>query len=60
MKLEEAIEMSEAILRDRQRYGECPGSDAIQLGIEALKRHRDERLLAVWYFPRPLPGETEN
>lgn len=34
--------------------------EAVKLGIEALKRQREDRLLNVWTFPRSLPGETED
>ncbi len=32
---------------------------ALALSINALKRHKEDMMLSVWCFPRPLPGETE-
>lgn len=59
MKLDKAIE----ILSDEAFNGSVTFNqdrkDAVKLGIEALKRQREDRFLNVWTFPRPLLGETE-
>ena len=59
MTLEEAIELvieyhSDIKFRQGERLAE-----AIQLGIEALKRIKYRRDQGKSYEPRPLPGETE-
>ena len=59
MKLEEAISRLIHIAAIKDLNNRPDEEKAVRLGIEALKRQKEEELLAVWYFPRPLPGETE-
>lgn len=59
MTIDEAIMMLSAILRDREEYTGSMGNDAIELGIEALKRVQNERLLPTYHYTNKLPGETE-
>jgi len=59
MKLDKAIEILEDIDHSFRDGFSSDEDDALLLGIEALKRHREDRLLNVWTFPRALPGETE-
>ena len=57
MTIREAIEMIQAILKDRDTYEGGLGNDALRLGIEALRA-----ILKVRHYPWPeevlkLPGE---
>ena len=58
MKVSKAIEILTIHNDHNPDYTDLDRRDAHQLGIEALKRHREDMMLGVWCFPRLLPGET--
>ena len=59
MTIDEAIkELKEASIEASNR-GEVKRVDAFELGIEALKRAKDNRAGHLWTNASPLPGETE-
>ena len=59
MKIDEAIELLEEIVRARSFTRSKEPTDAVKLGIEALKAIRFQR--SSWRYPEDplLPGETE-
>jgi len=57
MKLDEAITNLECLEQSEEAGLEDDEKDAIKLGIEALKRIDDQRVLS---FERWLPGETKD
>lgn len=59
MKLDKAIEILNLWSEDTEEVEEEDFSDAIQLGIGALKRLRSQRKFKLSYHLKLLPGETE-
>lgn len=59
MTINEAILILQVRTQSRPLIGNHEVYGAIQLGIEALKRIKDERHLLGSYSKRLLPGETE-
>lgn len=59
MKLEKAIEINESLLDGTYDHRDEDMEDALKLGIEALKRVREDEYRGT-EVPRPLlPGETD-
>lgn len=64
MTLEDAIEQNEQWLKEHRHLGAVnefkalPLYEAIKLGLEALKRERDQRDHRIPGWNTPLPGET--
>lgn len=59
MTIEEAKTNLECLAQDETAELEDDEREAIQLGIEALKRVRDKRSMANYTYSYLLPGETE-
>lgn len=59
MKIEKAIEILKKRKKGRQSIGQFDDVEAIQLGIEALKREQRNRKDSNYVLVGPLPGETE-
>lgn len=59
MNISKAIEILEIEHHLAERQPETDVYDAIKLGIEAMKRHRDRTSLTFSGMMEPLPGETE-
>ena len=59
MQIDEAIEELQAIKKKAEIDGMPYGAEAIQLGIEALKRVRDYKEAHFNLHYTPMPGETE-
>lgn len=58
MTLDEAIEHNKAIKESGEYLGDPDDSKAVQLGIEALIRERNNRINPGAYRDLLLPGET--
>lgn len=58
MKLDTAIRILKRCASDGIPRGETPFNDAIELGIEALKRIKDARDFGTMAAVNTLPGET--
>lgn len=58
MKLAKAIEINEFLKDAGVDAGHYDAEDAIQLGIEAMKRLQHGRAEGLFLFIGPLPGET--
>jgi len=58
MKLEKAIEIMDDMVNPENTIGDADDKDAINLGIEALKRLEYGRLFPNRHCLRKLPGET--
>ena len=60
MNLQTAIEINTKLGRTLAPTMAARGTDAIKLGIEALKRlERDRLLKRIYHDLAPLPGETK-
>jgi hypothetical protein len=59
MKIDEAIRILKICIEDAERLREPYTKEAIQLGIEALKRELQSRTVQTVWEIRKLPGETE-
>jgi len=59
MTIDEAIKTLTEILDDEESMWEPDGANALQLGIESLKRVNVRRDHLSWKFEPLLPGETE-
>jgi len=59
MTIDEAIKELTELQEDLSGGTPDPAVDAIKLGIEALKRHKDKTRLLPSELLQPLPGETE-
>jgi len=59
MTLEKAIEILNRYLTHPYIKGENELQDAACLGIEALKRHKEQRHYPYCVIMEPLPGETK-
>lgn len=60
MKLDEAIEIQEQYLRQKETHLSNDLDDAIKLGIEALRQVKESRFDPSTWEPRPLSGETKD
>lgn len=60
MTIAEAIEILQEIVRARSFSRTKEPTNAIKLGMEALKRYQEERSHNADPFGRPLPGETQD
>lgn len=58
MKLEKAIELLQQDLNDPGSVAIEDLNEAQELGIEALKRHKNKASLTFAGMLQPLPGET--
>ena len=59
MTIDEAIEIITLYLQHSEQWGHHNLDDALQLGVEALKRIKESRLLSCQVASEKLPGETE-
>jgi hypothetical protein len=59
MIIDEAIKRLEVFKKDTSEGAPELLDDAIQLGIEALRREKQRRENPRWGLPPLLPGETE-
>ena len=60
MTLDKAIEKLTPYAEGEKVTTELEDLDAIQLGIEALKRCQDQSLFSIDIVANPLPGETKD
>lgn len=60
MTLDKAIEILEVFSRQTKGLSDPDYTDAVELGIEALKRILDSRKLAITYVLLPLAEETKD
>lgn len=60
MNPEKAIEDLKDIQLDHAHIFDADDLNAIQLGIEALKRHQNKASLTFTGIMEPLPGETKD
>jgi len=62
MTAEESILQLKVWIKANERDLPIRVKDAMKLGIEALKRHKEIKAQVCWdvyWFAQPLPGETE-
>lgn len=58
MKVSKAIELLEQYLRESTGFFESDFNVAVRLGLEALKRHRNQDYLSYSQLRDKLPGEV--
>lgn len=59
LTIDEAIEILKVLATNKDIYTVAQGKEARQLGIEALRRHKNKASLTFAGMMEPLPGETE-
>ena len=59
MTLDKAIEILEDLLGEGPQYPPDDRRDAVNLGIEALRLIKNDRVSPFYAFTKLLPGETE-
>ncbi len=59
MRIDKAVEILEVIVLEQAEYIGHDGPDAVKLGIEALKRWKEDRGTGSLMDPLLLPGETK-
>jgi hypothetical protein len=59
MTLDKAIEILNRVEPDSRPFGYEEEKEAIRLGIEALKKIKEQRNLDGWLGTLELPGETK-